>query len=268
MYVKITVNGKVVMVMIDTGATHNFVAEREIQKLGLNVSEHSSRIKAVNSEAKPIKGMATVDLVIGSWHGQSNAFVCPRAGGLLFVDVECNVKGIFPSDDPGPSNNKNDCLSAIQVKKGLKHGETTYLATMVEIKKDVFQEVPDKIAALLVDFEDIFPSELPKELPPIRAIDHKIELEPGAKPPAMAPYRMNLAELVELRRQLDELLEAGLAVSSEPVLILPEFDKPFEVQTDASDQAIGGVLVQDKHPVAFESCKLKDAEMRYSTHEK
>ncbi|KAG8371595.1 hypothetical protein BUALT_Bualt13G0104300 [Buddleja alternifolia] len=30
MYVKISVNGKVVMAMIDTGATHNFVAEREI----------------------------------------------------------------------------------------------------------------------------------------------------------------------------------------------------------------------------------------------
>ncbi|KAG8369571.1 hypothetical protein BUALT_Bualt14G0027200 [Buddleja alternifolia] len=58
------------------------------------------------------------------------------------------------------------------------------------------------------------------------------------------------------------------AVSWEPVLKFPEFDKPFEVQTDASDRAIGGVLVQDKHPIAFESRKLKDAEMRYSTHEK
>ncbi|KAL0307237.1 UNVERIFIED_CONTAM: Retrovirus-related Pol polyprotein from transposon.6 [Sesamum radiatum] len=58
------------------------------------------------------------------------------------------------------------------------------------------------------------------------------------------------------------------AISSQSVLKLPQFDKPFEVQVDTSDRALGGVLVQDKHPVAFESRKLKDAELRYNTHEK
>ena len=51
------------------------------------------------------------------------------------------------------------------------------------------------------------------------------------------------------------------------MLKLPDFRLPFEVHTDASDRAIGGVLVQDGHPVAFESRKLKDAEQRYSAHE-
>ena len=40
------------------------------------------------------------------------------------------------------------------------------------------------------------------------------------------------------------------------------------MHTDASDKAVGGVLVQDGHPVAFESHKLNPAEQRYSAHEK
>jgi len=58
------------------------------------------------------------------------------------------------------------------------------------------------------------------------------------------------------------------AVVSAPVLGLPNFEKPFEVHTDASDRAIGGVLVQEGHPIAFESRKLSDVEQNYSTHEK
>ena len=36
----------------------------------------------------------------------------------------------------------------------------------------------------------------------------------------------------------------------------PEFKKPFEVHSDASDIAIGGVLMQEGQPVVFESKKV------------
>ena len=57
-------------------------------------------------------------------------------------------------------------------------------------------------------------------------------------------------------------------ITSEPVLRLPDLELPFEVHMDASDKALGGVLVQEGHPVAFESQKLNAVEQRYNAHEK
>jgi len=53
-----------------------------------------------------------------------------------------------------------------------------------------------------------------------------------------------------------------------PVLKLPDFDKDFEIHSDASNFAIGGVIMQDGRPMAFESKKLSETERRWPTHEK
>ena len=49
---------------------------------------------------------------------------------------------------------------------------------------------------------------------------------------------------------------------------LLDLELSFEVHRDVSDRAIGGVLVQEGHPVALESRKLNATKQRYNAHEK
>lgn len=63
------------------------------------------------------------------------------------------------------------------------------------------------------------------------------------------------------------------ALVSAPVLIQPDRTKPFTIETDASEWAIGFVLCQEgedgkMHPVAFDGRKLRGAELNYPVHEK
>ncbi|CAB0031388.1 unnamed protein product [Trichogramma brassicae] len=61
-------------------------------------------------------------------------------------------------------------------------------------------------------------------------------------------------------------------LTSAPILIFPDFSKPFILTTDASDLAIGAVLSQEKegfeHPIGYLSRVLNKAEVNYSTTEK
>jgi hypothetical protein len=62
-------------------------------------------------------------------------------------------------------------------------------------------------------------------------------------------------------------------IAKDPVLHLPDFDKPFGIRTDTSAYAIGGVLFQmdnegNERPVYFASRTLTKTEQRYSATER
>jgi hypothetical protein len=59
-----------------------------------------------------------------------------------------------------------------------------------------------------------------------------------------------------------------VAMSSTPVLALPDFSKQFVVETDASDIGLGAVLMQDDKPIAFLSKSLSANNKFLSIYEK
>jgi hypothetical protein len=78
------------------------------------------------------------------------------------------------------------------------------------------------------DYPDVF-AEVVTRLPPDREIEFTIDLIPGTQPIHKAPYRMVPAELKELKKQLQELLDRGFIPPSvspwgAPVLFVKKKD--------------------------------------------
>jgi len=56
------------------------------------------------------------------------------------------------------------------------------------------------------------------------------------------------------------------AITSSPILAIPNFKEPFVLETDASGSGVGAVLSQDNHLVAYFSKKLSLRRQNQSTY--
>jgi hypothetical protein len=53
-----------------------------------------------------------------------------------------------------------------------------------------------------------------------------------------------------------------------PVIALPDFGLPFTLECDASREGIGTVLMQNRHPLMYESQKIRGPELLYNIYDK
>lgn len=112
---------------------------------------------------------------------------------------------------------------------------------------DLDSTLPSVAISLLQEFEDVFPEEMPQGLPPIRGIEHKIDLIPGAPIPNRPAYRSSPEEAKELQRQVEELLAKGhVRESMSPcavlVLLVPKKDGTWRMCVDC--RAVNKITVK------------------------
>jgi len=89
-------------------------------------------------------------------------------------------------------------------------------------------------------------------LPPDREMEFVVELLRGTTPISKAPYRMAPAELMELKKQLQELLDKGLIQPSvspwgAPVLFVKKKDGSLRLCTDYRE--LNWVTMKNKYPL-------------------
>nr|GEW80356.1 RNA-directed DNA polymerase [Tanacetum cinerariifolium] len=274
-HTRCTLNRKVCDVVIDSGSCENVVSESMVKKLPLKTEKHPHPYKlSWSNKGKSIK----VD---------QRCLVNFSIGEKYQDEVWCDVVHMYACHLLLGRPLQFDRQT---VHDGLKN---TYAFVIDENSK-----LPDVLIPLLDQFQCIFQHEIPAGLPPMRNVQHCIDLVPGVTLPNKAAYRMNPTENVELQKQVDELLKKGLMFvviyfddilvfsngttehlehlrqnfevkkTEAPVLSLPNFEWVFELDCDASCVGIASVLSQDGRPISFFSKKLSESRKKYMTYEK
>nr|XP_043615856.1 uncharacterized protein LOC122587754 [Erigeron canadensis] len=144
-------------------------------------------------------------------------------------------------------------MSQVDVEKELDSGTSILLLLMLESGEDKkCEELPSVVRPLLAEFANVFPEELPAGLPPIRGIEHQIDLIPGLILPNKATYRCFPNETNELQKQVDELIAKGyvrasMSPCSVPALLVPKKDGSMRMCVDS--RAINNITIKYRYPI-------------------
>jgi hypothetical protein len=133
-------------------------------------------------------------------------------------------------------------------KKRIRFKSTFELrGTKVNSLKGVsLEDVP-----IVREYPDVFPEELPG-MPPDRDVEFLIDLLPGTGPIAKRPYKMDVDELKELKKQLREQLDKGFIQQSSsswgaPVLFVEKKDTSKRLVVDY--RSLNEVKIKNKYPL-------------------
>jgi clan AA aspartic protease (TIGR02281 family) len=275
LYLEAQINGKQVSYLVDTGATHSFMSPKLAKELGLPTKEVSKPInvpfaKGERHQAKEVAldvtlrngvwefvenftlcEMDEVDVILGDTFLESHAMDVRRKPTQLVVCHDGKELVLKLTRGPSMAGGKLNMVSLDQML------EEQFVVIAREEqrghqKEVVGQTLPKRIQEVLAEYKDVLTNELPKELPPRREVDHKIEVQPGAEPPSKPPYRLNQKELMELKTQLNDLLERGYVRPSKspygaPVLFVDKKDGKLRMCIDY--RALNKVTIKSNYPL-------------------
>jgi hypothetical protein len=195
-------------VLFDTGATHSFVTATWVEMHDISVEPMMPpmRVNSVGGKVQEDKICSNVrveirgigfpsDLIVINTHGVD---VILGMNWLMKYEasVSCDKRTVTLKCPPG-----EEVVAELRMPKTAKED-------CHQISVDSKEANPLEVIRVVSNFPDVFPEELPG-MPPERKVKFAIELIPGTTPISKRAYRVSGPELVELKKQIDELLEKG-----------------------------------------------------------
>jgi hypothetical protein len=133
-------------------------------------------------------------------------------------------------------------------------GRIEFIATPSPTGKEIVNSMNGKVLEdikVVNEYSYVFLDELPG-MPPDRDIEFSIELLPGTSPISKRPYRMDVKDLAELKKQIEELLSKGFIRPSSspwgaPTLFVEKKDGSRRMCVDY--RSLNEVTIKNKYPL-------------------
>jgi len=248
--------GKALNLIIDSGSGMNVISQEAVTKLKCPVERHPKPYKVswVDDTSIPVKHRCLISFSLGkryrdsvwcdvipmkachillgrpwlydrrvSYDGYSNTY------SFSFDGHKIILQPLKIDEFEGNKPTESRVLTLQKFTTACKETGVVLLLISRTVPVEAERPVPQEVKRLLAEFVDLVPDELPKILPPMRNIQHAIDLVPGSVLPNLPAYRMSPEEHKELQRQVQDLLDRGfiresLSPCAVPALLTPKKD--------------------------------------------
>jgi hypothetical protein len=206
-----SLNGHPIVVLFDSSATHNFISKACTKSLRLTITHLSTPYMISTLGGKTVTQYLAKNtpLNLGGLVYKADMIILDDQGidVILGMSWMKEYKAVF------------DITARTVHLESPTHGSVIMkLTSPTSIASALHHTTPQNLEDILVacEFPDIFPKDL-SGMPPDRDVEFIIELQPGTAPISRRTYKMTPKELVELKVQLNELLDKGyIRPSSSP----------------------------------------------------
>ncbi|KAL1213452.1 RNA-directed DNA polymerase-like protein [Cardamine amara subsp. amara] len=272
MKIKGTIQGEPVIMLIDSGASHNFISQQVVNKLGLKIDKTKGygvimgsgmavRGEGICRQAKlemqgytvstsflPLK-LGNADIIMGvQWlETLGDVLVNWKEQRMRFSQgkVMVTLRG-----DPSLCNGPVSLKTLWRALRDDGEGVIVECAGLGPLGAERDTLESPEVGAILAEYEGIFRE--PTGLPPSRGREHAITLKNGAEPVSVRPFRYPQAQKTEIERQITAMMKAGIIRDSDspfssPVLLVKKKDGSWRFCVDY--RALNKATVPNSYPI-------------------